>query len=175
MPTKNKEKKIADFVESLEKSKIAFTAEYQGLTVEQVSVLRRQLKEVDSEMKIMKNTLAKRALTQIGYDDMVDSMVGPLAFFLGYETAVHAPKVVFGFAKENQNLVVKNGYYFGKLVDAALLKELADLPPMSELRIKFYQTVASPPMKFLRTAKAPLTQFVTTLDALVKKREETGN
>ena len=134
MPTEAKEKKVEAFAELLQSAKIAFVAEYHGLTVQQVSQLRRNLQANGSEMKIIKNTLAKHALNKIGYNDFAELLAGPLAFFLGYETAVNAPKVVFDFAKKHECLNIKNGYYSGKLVDAVLLKELADLPPLEPFR-----------------------------------------
>ena len=175
MPTVEKEKMIADFRSALEKAKIAFIAEYQGLTVAEVSKLRRNLKEQDSEMKIIKNTLAKRALKDIGYDDLVDHMTGPLAFILGYETAVQAPKVVVDFAKENEKLKIKSGYYSGKLLDLKVIMDLAELPPMSQLRVKFAMIMSSPPKQLLNTIQSPLKQLVFTLNALHKKQEEAVN
>lgn len=172
MPTKAKENKVDNFVELLQNAKIAFVAEYHGLTVEQVSQLRRDLRENSSEMKIIKNTLAKHALNKVGYNDFADQLVGPLAFFLGYETAVEAPKVAFDFAKKNKNLKIKNGYYSGKLADFNLLQELADLPPLAQLRIRFAYVLSTPPKQFFATVQAPLKQFVFTLDALKKKLEE---
>lgn len=172
MPTKAKEEKVENFVELLQNAKIAFVAEYHGLTVEQVSQLRRNLRESGAEMKIIKNTLAKHALNKVGYDDFADQLVGPLAFILGYETAVEAPKVAFDFAKENKSLQIKNGYYAGKLVDFALLKELADLPSLDQLRVRFTLALSSPTKQFFTTMQAPLKQFVLTLDALEKKLEE---
>ncbi len=172
MPTAAKEKKVEDFAELIQNAKIAFVAEYHGLTVEQVSQLRRNLQENGSEMRIIKNTLAKHALNKIGYNDLAELLVGPLAFFLGYETAVKAPKVVFDFAKKHECLKIKNGYYSGKLIDAVLLKELAELPPLDQLRCRFASVMATPSRQFLTTLQAPLKQFVTTLDMLTKKLEE---
>ncbi|MBU1023942.1 50S ribosomal protein L10 [bacterium] len=175
MPTPEKEKKVEIFAENLQKSRIAFIAEYQGLTVEQVSRLRKNLRDTGSEMKIIKNTLAKRALSKAGLDDLASHLEGPIAFFLGYETAVNAPKTAFAFAKENDKLKIKNGYYAGRLVDFNLLKELANLPPLDSLRVTFAATISFPPKKFLNMVMAPLTQFVLTLNALADKLEEKAN
>ena len=175
MPTPEKEKKVANFAKNLQNSKIAFIAEYQGLTVEQVSLLRKNLRESGSEMKIIKNTLAKRALNKAGFDDLADQLEGPIAFFLGYETAVNAPKAAFDFAKENDKLKIKSGYYSGKLVDYKLLKELADLPPLDVLRASFALVISTPPKKFLNMVQAPINQFVLTLNALADKLEEKAN
>lgn len=172
MPTEAKENKVEKFTELLQNAKIAFVAEYHGLTVEQVSQLRRNLRENGSEMRVIKNTLARHALKKVGYDDFAEVLGGPLAFFLGYETAVAAPKVVFDFARQHKNLKVQNGYYAGKLVDAKLLKMLADLPPLDQLRAIFAGVVSSPTKQFLMTTQAPLKQFVSTMDMLVIKLEE---
>jgi large subunit ribosomal protein L10 len=175
MPSQDKEKKVTEFTESLKKSKIVFIGQYQGLTVEQVSGLRRQLKENGSEMKIVKNTLARMAVEKAGFGEMAEHLVGPIAFFLGNESAVQAPKIVMDFAKGNELLIIRNGYFAGKVVDAKLLRELADLPPMPQLRIRFAMAVSAPPKKFLNLMIAPMKQFVTTLDVLYKKQSEPAN
>lgn len=175
MPSKDKEKKVEQFTESLKNSKIAFIGEYQGLTVEQVSGLRKQLKESGSEMKIVKNTLARMAVEKAGFNAMAEHLTGPIAFFLGHKTAVHAPKVVIEFAKTNELLKIRNGYYAGQLIDLNVIRELAELPPMPELRVKFAMAVSAPPKKFLNLMIAPMKQFVTTLDLLYKKQSETAD
>ena len=175
MPSLDKEKKVEQFTESLKNSKIVFIGEYQGLTVEQVSGLRRQLKESGSEMKIVKNTLARMAVEKAGFNEMAEYLTGPIAFFLGHETAVHAPKIVIEFIKNNELLKIRNGYFAGKVIDEKMLRELAELPPMPQLRIRFAMAVSAPPKKFLNLMIAPMKQFVTTLDVLCKKQSEAAN
>ena len=172
MPTVEKQKEIESLVEALKKAEIIFVAEYHGLTVADVSGLRRDLRKNDSEMKVIKNTLAKRALKEVGYDKLAAELSGPLAFFLGYKDVVSAPKIAFGFAKENEFLKIRAGYYAGRLISIADLQGLAMLPPMEELRIRLYRAITSPTHQFLKTMQAPIKQLLLTLESLEKKRTE---
>jgi large subunit ribosomal protein L10 len=172
MPTVEKQKEIESLVESLKKAEIIFVAEYHGLTVADVSGLRRTLHNNDSEMRVIKNTLAKRALKEVGYDKLATELTGPLAFFIGYKDVVQAPKIAFGFAKENELLKIRAGYYAGNLLSVKELQGLATLPPMEELRVRFYKAMTSPTTRFLKTLQAPIKQLLLTLKAVEEKRTE---
>lgn len=175
MLKKDKTKKVEDFRENLKKAKITLISEYQGLTVEEVSKLRRELRENGAEMKIVKNTLAKRALENTEQEILKDLMVGPLAFVLGYDTIVHAPKVAVDFEKKNEAFRIKAGFYAGEIIDLSVIKELAELPPIDQLKVKFTMALSTPPKQFLMTIQNPLNQLLLTLEGLAKKREETEN
>jgi large subunit ribosomal protein L10 len=175
MTTPNKEKKVAEFIKSLEKARITFVAEYHGLTVEEASRLRRTLHDSGAEMKIMKNTLAKIAVKQVGYDVLINELKGPLAFFLGYDESFLAPKIVSQFTKTSDKIKVKSGYFAGKLLSEAGVKELSDLPPMQELRARFAGVLIAPQRQILTTIQSPLNQLVLTLDALVTKQQQAAS
>ena len=172
MATTEKIDKTQDLIESLKKAQIAFIAEYQGLTVADVSGLRRELRQSGSEMKIAKNTLAKRAVKEAGYAELADHLKGPVAFFLGYEGVVSAPKIAFAFAKDHEQLKFKMGYYAGRLLTPAEIEALASMPSMVELRGMLYRVLSAPSRNFLKTVQAPLKQLVLTLEGLEKKKSE---
>jgi len=172
MPTTEKIEKTQDLVEALKKAQIAFVAEYQGLTVADVSSLRRELKKNQSEMKIAKNTLAKRAVKEAGYAQLTEHLKGPIAFFLGYDSAVSAPKIVFAFAKDNESLILKAGYYAGKLLRPEDIEALANLPSMTELQGMLYRILSAPSRNFLMMVQAPLRELILTLEGLAKKKSE---
>ena len=172
MPTIEKQQEIEALVSALKKAEIVFVAEYHGLTVADVSGLRREMRKNESEMRVIKNTLAKRALKEVGYNVLADQLKGPLAFFLGYKNAVSAPKIAFGFAKENEFLKIRSGYFAGKLLSVDDLRILATLPSMDELRARLYRAITSPTRQFLTTIQTPVKKLILTLEALEKKQTE---
>ena len=172
MPTTEKINKTQELIDALNKAKIAFIAEYQGLTVAEVTGLRKELRQSGAEMKIAKNTLAKKAIQEAGFEKLADYLKGPVAFFIGYENVISAPKIVFAFAKENENLKLKAGYYAGKLLTPEDIKALANIPSMVELRTILFSVLSSPSRNFLMTMQAPLKQLVLTLEGLEKKKSE---
>ncbi len=101
--------------------------EYRGLSVAQMTVLRRKLRDEGVEMKIYKNKMASRAAEAAGYDDLSADLTGPNAFVFGND-AVSPSRILAEFAKKNKKLVLKSGIVEGKFVTADMIKELATLP-----------------------------------------------
>lgn len=101
--------------------------EYRGLSVAQMTTLRRKLRDEGVEMKIYKNKMASRAAEAAGYDDLSADLTGPNAFVFGID-AVSPSRILAEFAKKNKKLVLKSGIVEGKVVTADMIKELATLP-----------------------------------------------
>lgn len=108
--------------------------EYRGLTVSETNELRRKLRETDSEFKIYKNTLAKRALDRLNI--AIDELDGPKAIAFGKD-AVAPIKVLSDFAKEHQALELKIGVVDGEVADQAMLSQLAAIPSRDGLLTMF--------------------------------------
>lgn len=123
-------KKIAQVDEMAEKfseaSSIVFV-DYLGLTVDSISKLRRELYDNGCEFKVVKNNILRRAAQKLGYEDLVESLVGPSAVALSKDATV-APKILYDFAKQNDRLKVKIGVIEGQIYDEPELKVLASLP-----------------------------------------------
>ncbi len=113
----------AKFSESLS----TVVVEYRGLSVAQMTVLRRQLKDEGIELKIYKNKMASRAAEAAGYNDLSVDLTGPNAFVFG-DDAVAPSRILAQFAKKNKALVLKSGIVEGEVVNADMIKELATLP-----------------------------------------------
>ncbi len=108
-------------------SQSSVVVEYRGLSVAQMTTLRRKLREENIEMKIYKNKMASRAAEAAGYEGLVEYLVGPNAFVFG-DDAVAPSRILAEFAKKNKALVLKSGIVEGKVVDVDMIKELATLP-----------------------------------------------
>lgn len=156
---------VEEFTTMLGRSKSAVVAEYQGLTHKQLQVLRKSLKASGAEMKIVKNTLARRACQETGMDVLTPELTGPLAFILSYEEVNVGPKVMLEFARKHPKLKVRGGYTEGTRLDPNGVKELATMAGKPELRAQFLRILQGVQSNFLTTLEAVPKEFLQTLSA----------
>lgn len=135
-------------------------AEYRGIEVGDLTVLRKKARESGVYLRVLKNTLVRRAVADTQFAGLADQMVGPLIYSISADP-VAAAKVLNDFAKTNDKLVLKAGSYAGKTLDKAGIQALASIPSREELL-----------SKLLYVMQAPVAGFVRAVDALAKKREE---
>lgn len=135
-------------------------AEYAGVTVEALTDLRVKARKSGVYLRVLKNTLARRAVADTPFAPLADQMTGPLIYGIS-EDPVAAAKVLNDFAKGNEKLVLKVGSYAGKVLDKAGVQALASIPSREELLAKL-----------LGVMQAPVSGFACTLAALAKQREE---
>ena len=117
--------KVADFKERLERAQVAILAEYKGLTVKELEGLRHDLRAKGAQLRIIKNTLAKRALAEADLPDFEDMLKGQVAFVFGYEDAVGGPQVAKGFARKHDQFKIIAGIFEGERVEAKIIEKLA--------------------------------------------------
>ena len=118
---------VNEVKEKLESSSSAVVVEYRGLSVKEVTELRRLLMKEGIDFKVYKNSMVERAANELGYSDLAESLKGPNAFAFSKD-AVAPARVLAKFAKKNELLVLKGGVVEGKVVDVATIKTLASLP-----------------------------------------------
>ena len=127
--------------------------EYRGLTVAQLSELRKSLKAVNATFNVYKNTLVTRASDSLGHKDLDQYLTGSNAYVFSKEI-VDGPKVLAKFAKRNENLVIKAGLVEGKVLDAKGVKTVATLPGRDGLISMFLSCLQAPIRSFACTVKA---------------------
>jgi len=137
-------------------------AEYRGIAVGDLTALRAKARESGVYLRVLKNTLVRRAIADTPFADLGDQLVGPLIYGIS-EDPVAAAKVLNDFAKGNDKLVLKAGSYAGKTLDKAGVQALASIPSREELLARL-----------LGVMQAPVSGFAVALAALAKKREEEG-
>jgi len=143
---------------------------YRGLTVSQMGDLRRALHNADVSLQVVKNTLARRAAEGTGFKAAEELFTGPVAIAFGKDPVAMA-KAISDFAKKNDKLLVQGGVLDGKLVDAAGVKALADLPPREVLLAKMLGSMQAPISGFVRTLAEVPASFVRTLAAIRDQKE----
>jgi len=144
---------VADVAAQVARSQTLALAEYRGLTVENLNVLRKQAREKGVYLHVLKNTLARRAVAGTAFECASESMVGPLIYGFS-EDAVAAAKVVADFAKGNDKLVLKAGAYAGKVLDAEGVKSLASIPSKEVLLSQLLGLMQSPVSRMARVLAA---------------------
>lgn len=174
MATPKKTADIAEIKERIENSEIAIATQYKGISVEQVTVLRKQLRDAGIEYKVYKNTLARRALRELQIEEAADCMEGPIAWAFSSDPVAPA-KILKDYGKKVKALVMVGGVLSGKPVDAAQLTALASLPSRDQLLAQTVGTIAAPLRNFVGTLSALPRNLVNVLDQVQKKKTEEEN
>lgn len=150
---KSKKEIVAKISDSFKESGSLTIVEYRGLTVAELSELRKQLKAVGASFNVYKNTLVTKASAELGYTDLDQYLTGSNAYVFSKEVNA-GPKVLAKFAKKNELLVIKAGLAEGKVMDAAGIKTIASLPDKNGLLSMFLSCLNAPIQKFAATVKA---------------------
>jgi large subunit ribosomal protein L10 len=169
MPTQDKVAVVAEITEQFEKSSAAVLTEYRGLTVAQLTQLRRSLGE-GSSYAVVKNTLTKRAADSVGFSDLAPLLNGPTAIAFIEGDPVMAAKALRDFAKANPALVVKGGVVEGRTVDAGEVTRLADVESREVLLAKLAGAMKGNLTKAAGLFQAPLSQMARLAEALKEKK-----
>lgn len=167
----SKEALVAEFAEKLKLAKAAFLADYRGLNVEQANALRRKLQAVGVEYRVVKNTLLRLAAKDTGVACLDEHLVGPTAIALVTEDPVAPAKALVEFAKQNNVFELKAGMLNGKLLAAADIKALAELPSREELIAKMLGSMSAPATNFVGVLAAVPRSFVQVLAAIKDQKE----
>lgn len=150
----NKKAVVNEISEKIKNSDSTVVCEYRGLSVAEVTELRRALREENVEFKVYKNTMVERACEECGYgEQMKETLSGPNAFAFSKDATAPA-RVLAKFAKKHQALVLKSGIVEGKCVDVNTIKELSTLPNKDGMLSMLLGCLQSPVSSFARAIKA---------------------
>lgn len=148
-----KQQLVNEVVAKLKDSSCTVVADYRGLTVAQVTQLRKTLREAGIEFQVLKNTLVRRATADAELTDLDAVLTGPTAIAFGKDVVAPA-KILSDFAKKNDKLQIKGGVVEGRVVDTAQIKALADLPSREGLLSMLLSVLQAPMRNFALAVKA---------------------
>ena len=174
MPTQEKVESVEDLRRRLSGVKTVLLAEYRGLSVQQLSDLRKQLRSVSAEYKVVKNRLAKLALSP-DLAGVKGLLKGPTGMIISKADPVAVAKALHAFARTNQALVIKAGYVEGQMLQPAGLKALADLPSKEALRAQIVGAIQGPLAQLVGLLQAPQRELVYVLSQRGKDAEQTSS
>jgi large subunit ribosomal protein L10 len=155
----------------LAKAQAVVLAEYRGLPVAEMTELRRKARGSGVYLRVLKNTLARRAVADTPFKGLADKMTGPLAYGISSDP-VAAAKVLHEFARANEKLVIRAGAMPNVVMSPQEVAELARMPGRQELLATLMGTLQAPIAKFVRTLNEVPGRFVRTLAAVRDQREK---
>jgi len=160
---------VAEVAAQVAGAQTVVVAEYRGITVEHMTQLRAQARKQGVYLRVLKNTLVRRAVADTPFAGIADQLVGPLAYGISKDP-VAAAKVMHEFAKGNDKFVIKAGAMPNFIMSAKDVGNLASMPSREELLSKLLGTMQAPIAQFVRTLNEVPTKFVRGLAAVRDKQ-----
>lgn len=170
MARPEKEAAVSEIQEKLQRSQAVVIADYRGLNVQEVTELRKRLREAGVEYKVSKNTLTSRAAKAVSIEGLDTYLSGPTALAFGYNDPVTAAKILSTFAKDHKHLELKGGILEGKVIDFNAVKALADLPSREVLLTQVVGMMQAPLRGMATVLSGPMRNFVYALEAIRKQK-----
>ena len=143
-----KEQLVQEIAGKLSKAKTTIITDYRGLSVAEITELRKQLREAGVEYKVFKNTMTRRAAAQAEIEGLNDLLTGPNALAFGFEDVVIPAKVLYTFARTHKALELKGGVVEGRVVNAQAVENLASLPSREGLLSMLLSVLQAPMRNF---------------------------
>ena len=165
---------VAEVAEMAKRATAVVAAEYSGLTVKQLTALRKSARESGVEMRVVRNTLASRAFERTNFACMQPALVGPLLLAFSQSEPSSAARLIREFVKTNDKLLVKALSVEGKLLPATDLAALASLPTRNEAISQLMSVMLGPITKFVRTLAEPHGKLVRTIAAIRDQKQQSA-
>lgn len=172
MPTQAKVVAVEDLKARFMGVKTVVLTEYRGLTVQQLSELRKQLRAVSAEYKVVKNRLARLAVASSELEGLGGHLKGPTGLIISKQDPVAVAKALHAFARTNQALAIKAGFVEGQVLPPAELKALADLPSRDALRSRLVGALQGAMAQLVGLLTAPQRELVYVLQQRGKDAAE---
>lgn len=170
MARPEKTQAVEEITGRFQESNAALLTEYRGLTVGEIAELRSALREADADYKVLKNTLARIAVREVGLDELADMLEGPTAIAFCRGDAVAAAKALDDAAKKFPVLVIKGGVLRGKIIDAGQTKALASLEPREVQLAKIAMMMNAPLQQTVNVFAAALRDLGSMLAQVLAKK-----
>ncbi|MGB9692940.1 MAG: 50S ribosomal protein L10 [Candidatus Sumerlaeaceae bacterium] len=172
MPKPQKVEAVQKLKEKLQRSKSLVVAEYQGMTVAEMTELRSRLRKEQVEFKVVKNRLAQIALREAGLDPLPEYLKGMKAIAMGMADPVAPAKVLVTYAKDNEKLKIVVGLMDNRRLTAEEIAELSKLPSREVLLGRLLGSLTSPVQRLALALNQTVAKLVYALDAVARKKAE---
>ena len=164
---------VAEISAQVAKAQVIVVAEYRGLEVGNMTNLRREARKSGVYLRVLKNTLARRAVSGTPFEKLSEKLTGPLIYGISPDPVATA-KVINEFAKTNEKLVIRAGAMPNVVITALEVKALANMPSREELLAKLLGTMQAPIAQFVRTLNEVPSRFVRTMAAVRDQKQGAG-
>ena len=163
MPKQNKIDAVAEITADMKGADIYFFVDYRGLTFAEATELRKRLRKVDTDLKVVKNTLGKRAAAAAGVEGLDELLVGPTAIAYVHGDPAKTAKTIQDFIKEKKKAAIRGGKLQRSLLSAAQIEALASLPSREQLIAQVVGAIASPLQGLANVLAGPIRGLVVVL------------
>lgn len=171
MNRSDKEAIVAEFAQKVARATAMYFADFTGLTVEEATELRREFRKAGIEYRVVKNTLAKKALERVsGYDRVYEKLVGPTGIAFSYDDAVIPAKIIKKFAEKSGKLKLKAAVLEKQVFDGSQLDQLSRLPSRAELMAGIVGSIHAPISGIVGALGAVMRDLVNVIDAIEKNK-----
>lgn len=166
-----KKKLVENLKEKIDTAKIILISDYRGISVKQITELRKNLRPTRTEYKVFKNTLIKRALSAAGFEGLDDKLEGPVALLFGYEDPVEPLKILFDFIDEAEKGEIKAGIVEKQILQRDQIEKMSKLPSREELIAKMVGGFKSPIYGLVNVLQGNIRKLVYVLNAVKDKKQ----
>ncbi len=173
MVTEAKSKAVEELKAIFAESTSAVMADYRGVNGNDITQLRKELREADAKFKVVKNTLVKLAVKDTPYEPAEQMFEGPVSVTFGFGDEIGKPaKALLNFAKQNENLKIIGGMVEGSVLDKAGVKKLADMPPKPVVQAMLLGLLQSPARNLLGVLEGAPRKLLYALHAIAQEKEK---
>lgn len=174
MPTQRKFESVADLTDKLSRTQLTLVTDYRGLTVAEITDLRKKLRDTGAELIVAKNTLTLRAAKDTGYEALESLLSGPTALAFAFQDASKTAKAINDFNKGPKKLVIRGGMLGTTLMGANVLDQVASLPSREQVLAQIVGGVAAPVSGVVGVLNAAITNVLYVLQARIDQLEPAG-
>lgn len=167
-----KEELVQQYITQLKESEAVIFTDYRGLTVNDMQQLRRQVREAEGSLLVVKNTLIRLALQDANMTIEDDFLTGPLAIGFCSQNVPGVAKAITDFADDNDLLQIKGGWMEGKVLDVAAIERLAKLPPLEVIQAQLLGVINAPASQLVGVIAGGVRQLVNVFNAYATEAEQ---
>ncbi len=171
MARPEKEQKVEEIVAKLTSASGVYLANYQGLSVAEISDLRSKLRESNVELTVVKNTLARISLERVGLSELGKYLTGPTAMAFCLADPIQGAKILFDYQKQNEKLGLKACVFDNHVYDRSYIEAIAKLPPPEQIKAQVIGMLAAPLRSTVNVLYSLLSSLVAVLSEIQKQRE----
>jgi large subunit ribosomal protein L10 len=171
-PSARNVEQVENFKQKLANAQGIYLTDFTGLTVSQITDLRKRFREANVEYVVIKNTLSKVAFKDEGFEGLLEQLDGPNAIAIGYDDPAIPAKIISDFAKGIDKPVIKSCFFDGEILVGKAAQATKDYPTKQEIRSQILGTLEAPLGGLVGVFAGAMRDFLSVLDAYIQKRQD---